>query len=455
MKNKCYKLLILLLVTCTTVANGQSNPTNMKWWKDGKFGLFLHWGLYSQTAGYWKGQKARANEHFMLGEKIPLKEYATIANDFNPVKFNADEWVKRAKDAGMKYIVITTKHHDGFSMFNSPSQPYNIVKTTPWAKDPMKDLALACQKYGLKLCFYYSLGRDWENPDVPTKNGYRSNTWDYPNEENKDFAKYFERKVKPQIRELLTQYGPIGLLWFDTPEQISTAQSQELRQLIKSIQPNCIVNDRIGNGMGDYSVAEQKIENKTEIKPWESCVTMSAKWGYVKYDTAWKSPELLVRQLVEVVCKGGNFLLNVAPKGDGTFPTEATQRLARIGHWMKINKEAIYGVSPFTVLNEGAQSEKGRDDAMGKSDNDFTSKNTRPDIYFAKKGKVIYVYARSWKEKNLKLKNLAKSEINIKSISMLGSKEKLKWQQDADGLQIALPKEFPIAVPVYVFEVRI
>lgn len=454
MKNKCCKLLILLLVTCITVAKGQST-TDMQWWQDGKFGLFLHWGLYSQTAGYWKGQKARANEHFMLGEKIPLKEYATIANDFNPVKFNADEWAKSAKDAGMKYIVITTKHHDGFSMFNSPSQPYNIVKTTPWAKDPMKDLAIACKKYGLKLCFYYSLGRDWEDPDVPTINGYRSNTWDYPNEGQKDFAKYFERKVKPQIRELLTQYGPIGVLWFDTPEQISKAQSQELRQLIKSIQPDCIVNDRIGNGMGDYSVVEQKIEDKTEIKPWESCVTMSAKWGYVQYDTAWKSPELLVRQLVEVVCKGGNFLLNVAPKGDGTFPSEATERLKAVGNWMEINRQAIYGITPYIVLNEGAQSEKGRADAMGKSDNDFTSKNIRPDIYFAKKGKVIYVYARSWKENNLKLKNLAKSEVNIKSVSMLGSKEKLKWQQDTDGLQVALPKKLPIAVPVYVFEVRI
>ena len=314
MKNKRIILLIFFLVISATVVNGQSTSTDMQWWKDGKFGLFLHWGLYSQTAGYWKGEKARTNEHFMLGEKIPLKEYATIANDFNPVNFDAEQWVKSAKDAGMKYIVITAKHHDGYSMFNSSANPYNIVKTTPWGKDPMKDLATACKKYDIKLCFYYSLGRDWEDPDVPTQNGYRSNTWDYPNEDEKDFAKYFERKVKPQIRELLTQYGPIGLIWFDTPEQISKTQSKVLRQFIKSIQPNCIVNDRIGNRMGDYSVSEQKIEDKAKLKPWESCVTMSSKWGYVKYDTVWKSPELLVRQLVEVVCKGGNFLLNVGPK---------------------------------------------------------------------------------------------------------------------------------------------
>ncbi|MCX2477014.1 alpha-L-fucosidase [Pedobacter sp. MC2016-05] len=458
MKNKKFKLLIVLLALCSGLANAQAtspNSTAMQWWKDGKFGLFLHWGLYSQTAGYWKGQKARANEHFMLGEKIPLKEYATIANDFNPVKFNAEEWVKSAKNAGMKYIVITAKHHDGFSMYDSPSQPYNIVKTSPWGKDPMKDLAVACKKYNLKLCFYYSLGRDWQDPDVPTRDGYRSNTWDYPNEEMKDFAKYFERKVKPQIRELLTQYGPIGLLWFDTPEQISKAQSTALREMIKSIQPNCIINDRIGNGMGDYSVAEQKIEDKTVIKPWEACVTMSAKWGYVKYDTVWKSPELLVRQLVEVVCKGGNFLLNVAPKGDGNFPAEATDRLKALGNWMRINHDAIYGVSPFKILNEGAQSEVGRADAMGKSDNDFTSKNTRPDAYFAKKGKVIYAYARSWKMKQLNLKSLTKAIASIKSVSMLGSGEKIKWVQSSQGLNIELPNKLPSGLPVYVFEIGI
>jgi len=256
-------ILLLLFALAGLNLFGQPAP----WFTDGKFGLFLHWGLYSQTAGDWDGHPTKGGEHFMLYERIPVKTYAKIADQFNPTAFDADRWVQLAHDAGMKYIVITAKHHDGFAMYNSAVSDYNIIRRTPWAKDPMLALAAACKKYGLKLCFYYSLGRDWENPDVPTNwptKAGRSNTWDYPDEDAKDLSKYVENKVKPQLRELLTQYGPIGIIWFDTPELITKKQSQEIRDLIHSIQPQCIINSRIGNGLGDYAVVEQSLFQQHE-----------------------------------------------------------------------------------------------------------------------------------------------------------------------------------------------
>ena len=190
---------------------------DMKWFTDAKFGMFIHWGLYSQTAGDWKGHPTKGGEHFMLYERIPVKEYALIANDFNPTEFNARKWVKTAKEAGMKYIVITSKHHDGFAMYHSACSDYNIVTRTPFARDPMKELADECRKQGLKFGFYYSLGRDWEDPDVPTNwptKAGRSNTWDFPDEDNKNLQAYIDRKVLPQLTELLTNYGEIAMMLY-------------------------------------------------------------------------------------------------------------------------------------------------------------------------------------------------------------------------------------------------
>jgi alpha-L-fucosidase len=320
----------------------------LEWWSDARFGMFIHWGLYSQDGCFYKGTNG-GSEHMMQHLKIPLAEYAKIADDFNPTNFNADEWVRVAKDAGMKYIVITSKHHDGFAMYNSPSSDYNIVARTPWKRDPVRELAAACRRQGLRFCVYYSLGRDWSDPDVPTRAGYRSNTWDWPDESKKVFAKYFERKVKPQIRELLTQYGPIGILWFDTPEEISPAESAELVRLIHSIQPDCIVNQRVGNRLGDYRVAEQSIPAGGFSDPWETCMTLNKHWGYFKGDEAWKPPVTVIRNLVDIASKGGNYLLNVGPTGQGIIPGGAVSDLQAVGEWMRVNGESIYGTtrSPF------------------------------------------------------------------------------------------------------------
>lgn len=322
----------LLLGFVLVMGNAQSVDTaSLAWFKDAKFGLFLHWGLYSQTAGDWKGHPAKGGEHFMLYERIPLKEYALIANDFNPTGFNARQWAKDARRAGMRYVIITSKHHDGFAMYDSKCSDYNIVKCTPWGKDPMKELAEACREEGLKFGFYYSLGRDWEDPDVPTNwpvKAGRSNTWDYPDEDAKQLPRYMERKVKPQLRELLTQYGRIDFLWFDTPELVTKDMSREIRELIHSLQPQCLINSRIGNGMGDYSIVEQKLTGGIDNRPWEACLTMGKNWCYNRHDTVYKKPDVMIRHLADIVSKGGNLLLNIGPDGKGCFPA-----LARPGGW--------------------------------------------------------------------------------------------------------------------------
>jgi alpha-L-fucosidase len=224
----------------------KSQDEKMQWFRQAKFGLFIHWGLYAIPAGEWKGQPiAGIGEWIMSRARIPVAEYELLAGQFNPVKFDADAWVRVAREAGQKYLVITSKHHDGFAMFGSRASPYNIVDATPFHRDVMKELSAACQKHGVKLCFYYSQSQDWHHPDG------LGNTWDY-DDAKKDFPKYLNELVKPQVREILTNYGPIGLIWFDTPQRITREQSQELAALVHSIQPDCLVSGRIGNEVGDY-----------------------------------------------------------------------------------------------------------------------------------------------------------------------------------------------------------
>ncbi|MEI2271718.1 alpha-L-fucosidase [Sphingobacterium sp. ML3W] len=456
--NNIRTILLLLFALAGLNLFGQPAP----WFTDGKFGLFLHWGLYSQTAGDWNGHPTKGGEHFMLYERIPVKTYAKIADQFNPTGFDADRWVRMAYDAGMKYIVITAKHHDGFSMYNSAVSDYNIVRRTPWAKDPMLALAAACKKYGLKLCFYYSLGRDWENPDVPTNwptKAGRSNTWDYPDEDAKDLNKYVENKVKPQLRELLTQYGPIGIIWFDTPELITKKQSQEIRDLIHSIQPQCIINSRIGNGLGDYAVVEQTLVS-TARKNWEACITMSENWGYNRHDQKWKSPELLIRNLIEVVSKGGNLLLNVGPKGDGSWPAESEQNLQAIGAWMKVNGEALYGTTVWNGNKEVATAQvakkESEKDKGGMKDavNDATPKVIVSDYRFTQKGNVVYLFVRSPSTARIDIPELAKNKLAISSISLLGDRSKVKWTQGRDNLNLVLPSGQRDEIPIYVYKIE-
>jgi alpha-L-fucosidase len=318
----------------------------MKWWRDGRFGLFIHWGLYAIPAGEWKGKEIPGiGEWIMKRAQIPAVEYRALAKQFNPTKFDAKAFVKVAKDAGMKYIAITSKHHDGFAMFKSNASAYNIVDGTPYGKDVIKALADECHKQGIKMCFYYSQSRDWNE-----SNGL-DNDWDFPKERN--FQKYLDEKVKPQLTELLTNYGEVGMIWFDTPMDITKAQAQELKDLVRRLQPATIISGRLGGGVEtDYSSTGDNAIPATALKEdWEVPATLNNTWGFKKNDHEWKSPETTTRLLFDIASKGGNYLLNVGPTAEGVIPEESVNILKTVGKWMKVNSEAIYGTkaTPYAV----------------------------------------------------------------------------------------------------------
>lgn len=318
-----------------------------KWFRDARFGMFIHWGIYAVPAGTWKGKQIEGiGEWIMSRAPISIKEYEPLAKEFNPVKFNAEEWVQLAKDAGMKYLVITSKHHDGFAMYESAASRYDIVEATPFKRDPMKELAAACKKHGITFGFYYSQAQDWHEAEAA------GNNWDFPHDDEKKVLGrgYFEGKVKAQVKEILTQYGPIGLIWYDTPRLISPEQSKELADFTHSIQPDCLVSGRIGHGVGDYdSAGDNQISVGDTTRDWETPVTLNDTWGYKSYDHNWKPVGVLIRQLIEVASRNGNYLLNVGPTAEGVIPQESVDRLREVGLWMKVNGEAIYGskASPF------------------------------------------------------------------------------------------------------------
>ena len=334
-------LALVFLMSTPAVFSGEiPSDSRFQWFHQAKVGMFIHWGPYSVAAGEWQGKSGNRDAHMLHEFRIPLAEYKKLAGTFNPAKFNADAWAKLAKDSGLQYIVYVSKHHDGFAMFDSPSSPYDMVDATPFKRDPLRELAAACRKYQLKLCVYYSLGRDWSVPGVPN-GGWRCNDWDFPSPPATAQKDYIEGKVKPQLRELLTQYGPIGAVWFDTPDQITAAHSADLRKFILALQPDCLINARIGNKQGDYDIHEQKIPEAAIHRPWEACLTINRRWGYDKNDHQWKSPEMIVRCLVDVASKGGNFLINIGPTGEGVVPAPSVERLHSLGKWLRVNGESI------------------------------------------------------------------------------------------------------------------
>ncbi len=318
--------------------------SRLDWFRDAHFGMFIHWGLYAIPAGEWRGQQIGGiGEWIMLRARIPVADYERLADGFNPVEFDADAWASLAADAGAKYLVITAKHHDGFSMFKSDVSDYTIVAATPFKRDPMQELAAACQRHGVKFCFYYSQTQDWHHP------GGDGNDWDY-DEAAKDFDGYVQNYVKPQVRELLTNYGPIGLIWFDTPKRMTPAQSRELVDFVHSIQPDCLVNGRIGNGLGDYAESRDNVIPTEQLQSdWEVPATINDTWGYKTSDQNWKSPAELVKKLVDCASKGGNYLLNVGPTASGVIPEPSIERMHAVGDWLRANGDAVYGTRPGPV----------------------------------------------------------------------------------------------------------
>jgi alpha-L-fucosidase len=316
----------------------------LEWFREAKYGLFIHWGLYAIPAGQWNGKRSPGlGEWVMFRSTVPVKEYEQLATRFNPVKFDADGWVKLAKDAGMKYIVITSKHHDGFALFKSKASPYNIVDATPFKRDVLKELADACARGGIRLGFYYSQSQDWHEP-----NG-AGNTWDFGADDKKDYDQYLRGKAEPQVRELLTGYGPVALIWFDTPRMMTGDRPHRFTKIVRDLQPNTLIDGRLGAD-GDYiSTGDNVIPSNVSGDAWEVPATINHTWGYRKDDTDWKSPGQITFKLVDIVSKGGNYLLNVGPMADGTIPQVSQDILRTVGRWLQVNGEAVYGagVTPF------------------------------------------------------------------------------------------------------------
>ena len=378
-------LAVALFAISTNMVDAQTKETKsekdhrMEWWREARFGMFIHWGVYAQWAGVYHGhQQAHGGAEWIMNRcKIPVAEYQQRAKEFNPVKYDPDAWVRMAKEAGMKYIIITSKHHDGFALFDTKASKWNVVDATAYGKDLLKPLAAACRKYGMKLGFYYSQAQDWNNPGGAVSRKLMREGWPNPDsakidaytlahnghwdpaQETRSFDQYIDQVAVPEVKDLLSNYGDIAVLWWDTPTHMTDEAALKLQALLK-LQPNIITNDRLKrpNFPGDTKTPEQKIPTQSQLdgKDWETCMTMNGSWGYKSWDHKWKSTETLIHNLVDIASKGGNYLLNVGPKEDGTFPQESIDRLKAVGAWMKTNHEAIYATkaSPCGAILVGS-----------------------------------------------------------------------------------------------------
>jgi alpha-L-fucosidase len=396
-----------------------SNP-QMNWWREAKFGMFVHWGVYSVPAGFYHGTAVPGiGEWIMNHAKIPTAEYQQYAKQFDPTNFNADTWVKIAKDAGMKYIVITAKHHDGFAMWPSKVSKWNIYDAAPWHHDPLKELAEACRKQGIRLGFYYSQAQDWNNGGAVA-----GGRWDPA--QRHDMDDYIDNIAVPQVKELMTNYGPDvpAIIWWDTPIDMNYERAEKLYHAVEKLKPDIIMNNRLGGGFtGDYQTPEQYVPVVGyPSHDWETCMTINDTWGYKRDDHDWKSAETLIQNLADIASKGGNFLLNVGPTSAGVIPGPEVDRLQAIGRWMKVNGQAIYGTSagPFPYLSWGVAT---------------------------RKGEILYLHVFDWPKDGklrLPLRNRAKS-----AWLLAEPHTKLSITRESEDLVINIPPTAPDATPAY------
>ncbi len=431
--------MLVALAAATLTAQGPDRETaaqrdaRMAWWRDARFGMFIHWGAYAVSAGTHNGERiAGLGEWIMSRAKIPIPEYEQYVHRFNPVKFDPDAWVRIAKNAGMKYIIITSKHHDGFALFDSRVSSYDIMDATPYKRDAIKGLSDAAHRQGMKFGVYYSI-MDWHHPDAQAPNTpeYNTRTWSNPN-----FGRYVETYMKPQLKELLTQYPYIDVLWFDgewVPDW-SDDRGRDLYDWLRSMKPGLIINNRVGHtrqglsglnktgevGLGDFGTPEQRVPPAgLPGVDWETCMTMNDTWGFKSYDDDWKDTRTVVRTLVDVASKGGNFLLNVGPTAEGLIPGPSVSRLAEIGDWMRAYGEAIYGtnISPYGMP------------AWGR--------------YTAKPGKV-YAHVFDW-PKNGKLELTGVTAPPVRAY-LLADHKPLIVERTAGGFTVQLPAVAPSSI---------
>jgi alpha-L-fucosidase len=409
-----------------------------RWFRDAKFGAIIHFGLYSHLGGYYdgKGPFFPSEQIIGLGERravIPPAEYrAKVGSAFNPTHFDAAKWVGLMKMAGQKYVILTTKHHDGFCMFRTATTPYNLVESTPFARDIVKELSDECRKQGLVFCVYYSIG-DWCAADV----------------QKPGFASYREY-MQAQLKELLTNYGEIKLLWFDNWWYVNdqwrndTEHAKDLYSYARSINPGILVNDRCGSGVksdhGDYATPENQLKGSLQSRYFEVVMTNTADehWAWVKDATNYRAPAELIRNLIDCTSKGGNFVLNVGPNAEGEFPPEHVAILEAIGSWTRVNGEAIYGTTP-------APDVKCEDAGTGA-----TCYAT-----MAKDGKTAYVHVLSWPGDGNPVSIRINASGTIKAVLLDSSFGRLESKVEADPTGATVHITRPARVDPYATVVKL
>jgi len=356
------------------VPTPEERDARLGWWRDARFGMFVHWGPYSALGGTWNGKKYGGYaEHIQRAARIPIPVYRReVVARFNPSEFNADEWVRLAKEAGMGYLVITAKHHDGFAMYDSKVSDYNIVKATPFARDPMMELRNACRKHGLKFGFYYSHAFDWGEENAP------GNDWDYANpggdrllhgpewwkscpEFLPKARKYVDEKSIPQLRELIRNYDP-DIIWFDTPHKLPPEENLRILAAVREAKPTLVVNGRLVRGCGDYaSTCDRPAEFPPQSGDWEGVPTTNESYGYNENDHSHKPASHFIRLLAKSSARGGNELMNIGPMGNGKISQPDVEILKGIGKWWGANGKSIRGTSrtPLAVQAWGESTVKG------------------------------------------------------------------------------------------------
>nr|WP_281258055.1 alpha-L-fucosidase [Sphingobacterium gobiense] len=449
---------------CQSIENdwrkmNRSKEPALREFQQQKFGMFIHWGLYAIPGGVWKGKTMEemgipsVAEWIQLVAKIPRKEYADLAASFNPVDFNADHIVSMAKEAGMKYIVITSKHHDGFALFDSKVSDFDMMDATPFKRDIVQELYEACKRHQVEFGVYYSHNIDWadgadaqyattkaDNDRVgKDTDSFGANLWDpSPN----TFSSYLKNKAIPQVKELLEQYPDIRYIWFDMPGLMTPEQSYTFYKTVYDINPTVIVAERIGNGMGDYAIpGDNRIPTADDQfdKPWEAIGTFNHSWGYKTYDQDWKSVDELLYWLVEIVSKGGNYMLNIGPDAKGSVAPTVQDNLQKLGSWMAVNKEAIYGSKPWKVQREGPTTVRITDTEQREKEG-FKAEFTSDDFWFTEREKYLYVVSLELPESRVAVvKSLARGEIDVKQVEILGI-GKVAFRQTEEGLLVKLPK---------------
>lgn len=442
---KVLSIVLLLLLTVNVFAQPQqkklSHDEKMAWWREAKFGMFIHWGPYCLYGGVYNGfnQRRGGAEWIMNRCKIPVREYRAKASTFNPTKFDAEEMVLTAKNTGMKYIIFTTKHHDGFAMFKSKASNFNIVDYTPFKRDIVDELAKACRKHGLKLGFYYSQTQDWCNPGGGTIRKEMREGWANPDsvaidqftkanlggwdclQRSASIEDYFKNVALPQIKELLTNYGDVAVMWWDTPHRISKEVAQEITDELAKY-PQVITNDRLKRPdfPGDYKTPEGRIPKAKDIErvDWETCMNIGTSWGYKSWENKWKDAETVIRNLNTIAARGGNYLLNVGPDPTGTIPAPALNCLKQVGDWMKVNSEAIYGTQRSEVFPKWGE-------CIRKDE---------------KKNSVYYLSVFKWPKDG---KLIFETPHKVKKATLLADQSTLKFSKTDKGIVINVPSQAP------------